>query len=52
MGFCSTQVEILFISSLARNGFGGFASFLLTVEGVLRYILCPRCHVIGMVNKS
>jgi hypothetical protein len=40
-GFWLTRVGINFVSSLACGGFG---------HHMLRFILCPRCHGMGLVN--
>ena len=42
-GVLSTRVEIHFVSSLSWDGFG---------QHNLRCILCPRCHVMSLVNTS
>ena len=40
VGVWSTHAEIDFVSSLAFKGFG---------QKMLRYILCPRRYIIGLV---
>ena len=40
-GVCSTNVEIHYLSSIAWEGFA---------QHMLRYILCLRCHGMGLVN--